>query len=321
MNVLVTGGAGFIGSNFVRHLRTQHPEDRVVVLDALTYAGSLGNLDGIIAGVACTFIRGDVCDHAVLKHVFRTSVDAVVHFAAESHVDRSIAGAAAFVRTNVLGTQALLDAVRAAKVKRFVMISTDEVMGDLGPDDPPFDESSPIHPNSPYAASKAAGEHLALAAHRTHGLDVVVVRPTNNYGPFQFPEKFIPQAIVRAIEGKAIPVYGNGLNVRDWIHVSDCCYAIDLILRSGRSGEVYCVGAEQEMVNYAVAKRVIDLVGRGSIEHVKDRKGHDRRYAVDASKIRRDLVWAPKIPSFVDGLRETVAWYKEHETWWRQART
>lgn len=317
MNILVTGGAGFIGSNFVHHLRREYPEDSVVVLDALTYAGNVVNLDEFTwdmwstGAVVPLLVHGDVCDQVVLDGLFKTKwIDVVVHFAAESHVDRSIAGAVPFVRTNVIGTQVLLDAAREAKVKRILYVSTDEVMGDLGLDDPPFDETSPIRPNSPYAASKAAGEMLALAAHRTHGLDVVVVRPTNNYGPRQHPEKLIPTLIQKAIAGEALPIYGDGSNVRDWLHVGDCCRAVDLVLRGGRAGDVYCVGAGQEMSNLSVAKRVIDFVGSGSIEFVEDRKGHDRRYAVDASKIRA-LGWAPEVLSFVDGLRETMTWYRE----------
>lgn len=318
VKILVTGGAGFIGSNFVRYVRSWHPEDAIVVLDVLTYAGLLANLNGVLnSGDVAHLIRGDVCDRAVLDRAFRLGVDVVVHMAAESHVDRSIQAADVFIRTNVLGTQMLLDASRTAKVKKFLYVSTDEVLGDLGPNDPPFTETSPIRPNSPYAASKASGELLTLAAHRTHGLDVVVVRPTNNYGPRQHIEKMIPNAIVHVLDGKKIPVYGNGSNVRDWLHVSDCCAAIDLVLRKGVPGEVYCVGAGQEMANQAVAQRVIDIVGSGSISFVTDRKGHDRRYAVDAGKIRA-LGWAPKVPSFVDGLQETVKWYKNNETWWRR---
>ena len=314
MRILVTGGAGFIGSNFVRHLRAEHPEDEVTVLDKLTYAGNLANLDGV-SGVE--FIRGDICDREPLRDFLaRHPVDAVVHFCAESHVDRSIHGAEDFVRTNVLGTQVLLDAVREVGVQRFIHVSTDEVMGDLGPEDPPFTEESPIQPRSPYAASKAGGEMLVLAAHRTHGFPVVVVRPSNNYGPFQHIEKFVPTAILRAIAGQEIPVYGDGLNVRDWLYVEDCCRAIDLALRRGSPGEVYCVGSSSEVSNLAVARRVIDLVGGGSIRHVVDRPGHDRRYAVCADKMR-EIGWRPRISSFVEGLRETVRWYLDNEAWWR----
>jgi dTDP-glucose 4,6-dehydratase len=318
--LLVTGGMGFIGSNFIRLLAAERPDWEVWNLDALTYAANpenLADLDG-----RYRFIHADIADPGVVASVFRQGeFDAVVSFAAESHVDRSIESAAPFVRTNVVGTQVLLDAARAAGVKRFVQVSTDEVYGDLGPDDPPFTESTPITPSSPYSASKAGSDHLALAYHRTHGMDVVVTRCSNNYGPYQFPEKLIPLMIVHAIEGRKLPVYGRGENVRDWIHVEDHCRGVLAALERGGAGEVYNFGGASEKKNIEVVKSIMAMIGASEdqIEYVTDRPGHDRRYAIDYSKAAADLGWSPT-RSFDAGLRETVAWYMENRGWWERVR-
>ncbi len=315
MTVLVTGGCGFIGSTFVRMWHERHLEDRIIVLDALTYAGDLRNLDG---PQPFSLVQGDIADVALVRRVFRVyRPDTVVHFAAETHVDRSIADPLAHVRTNVLGTAALVEAAREAKVERFLHVSTDEVYGSLGLHDAPFTEGSPIRPNSPYAASKAAADHLVLAAHRTYGFPAIITRCTNNYGPRQHPEKLIPTAILRALAGQAIPVYGDGKNVRDWIRVEDHCAALEVVLARGALGEVYNIGAEAPLSNLVVARRICDLVGKGSIEHVTDRPGHDFRYAVNTNKLRA-LGWTtPRYASFVEGLRGTVDWYRDNEPWWR----
>jgi dTDP-glucose 4,6-dehydratase len=315
--ILVTGAAGFIGNGFVRLLLRERPQCRVIAYDALTYAGNLENLADCREHDACTFVRGDICDSAALAPLFDGGIDAVVNFAAESHVDRSILGAREFVRTNVTGTQVLLDLARAHEVKRFVQISTDEVYGSLGPTGA-FTEDMPLAPNSPYSASKASADLLALAAHHTFDLPVVITRCSNNYGPYQFPEKLIPLFVTNLIQGETVPLYGDGLNVRDWIHVDDHCSAVLAVLEKGQPGRVYNIGGECELPNIEIAKRLLKLTGRdeSAIRYVTDRPGHDRRYAMDISRIRAELGWQPRV-SFDAGIADTVAWYRDHEPWWR----
>jgi dTDP-glucose 4,6-dehydratase len=321
MRIVVTGGAGFIGSNFVRWVVEHQPKVHVTTLDALTYAGNLANLEGLPPD-RHEFVHGDIRRPDVVDAVLGRGVDAVVHFAAESHVDRSILSAADFVSTNVQGTQNLLDAVRRHGVGRFVHVSTDEVYGSLGPADPPFRETDPLRPNSPYAASKAASDLLVLAAVHTFGLPAVITRCSNNYGPYQFPEKFIPLFITNALEGAWCPLYGDGLNVRDWIHVEDHVRAVWTVLEQGRVGEVYNIGGQEEHTNREVAETVLRLVGRDPslIRPVADRPGHDRRYAMNAGKMAEQLNWRPRI-SFQEGLATTVAWYRTHEEWWRAVKS
>ena len=308
--ILLTGGAGFIGSAFVRMILEDQPDVRIVNYDALTYAGNLGNLAGVDPS-RHTFIKGDICDRDTLLAALPEGCDAIFNFAAESHVDRSIHSADAFLKTNVIGTQVLLDTARAKNVGRFVQISTDEVLGSL-PDgsDEYFTEESALRPNSPYAASKAAAELVVRAAQETHGVDAVITRCGNNYGPRQFPEKLIPLMIVNALEHKPLPVYGDGRNVRDWIYVDDHCRAIRAVYENGRSGETYNIGARNAKENIDVVKAVLDALGKPHdlITFVTDRPGHDRRYAVDPSKIERELGWSAS-GSFEQDLRETVRWY------------
>jgi dTDP-glucose 4,6-dehydratase len=317
-NLLVTGGAGFIGSNFIRYMLSSHPEVKVANLDSLTYAGNLENLRGLESDPRYHFVRGDICERGTVDSVLKQhAIDTVVHFAAESHVDRSIMGATVFVQTNVLGTQALLDASREAGVRLFIHVSTDEVYGSL-PSTGKFSETTPLHPNSPYAASKAASDMLALACHHTYGFPVIVTRCSNNYGPYQFPEKLIPLMIANALENKPLPVYGDGLNVRDWLYVGDHCAAIDAVIRKGLVGEVYNIGGNNEWANIDIVKLLLALLGKPEslISFVKDRPGHDRRYAMDASKIRGDLEWEPA-HTFERGIRETVDWYLKNQSWWK----
>ena len=324
MKLLITGGAGFIGSNLVRYFLGEYEDVDVINLDLLTYAGNLDNLAGLEADPRYHFVRGDICDAALVGDLVR-DVDAVLNLAAESHVDRSIAHDTPFVRTNVNGTHTLLSAALAAPTPpRFVQVSTDEVYGELpwrdpGAHDPAtelFTESTPLAPRSPYSATKASGDLLALAYHRTHGLDVVVTRCSNNYGPYQFPEKLIPLMVSNAMKGEPLPVYGDGLNVRDWIHVGDHCRGLDAALRKGRSGEVYNFGGDAERTNLQIVKAIIERTGAdpGSITFVEDRLGHDRRYAVDATKAEEELSWGPLV-EFEEGLAETIAWYGENEAW------
>jgi len=318
--ILVTGGMGFIGSNFIRHILTAHPAVRGVVnLDKLTYAGNPRNLTDIAGNPRYAFVRGDICDEKVVADVLEAHrVEAIVHFAAESHVDRSIQQADDFVRTNVQGTRVLLEAARTFKVGRFLHISTDEVYGSL-PASGAFTEESPLLPNSPYAASKAGADVLARAYHVTYGLPVIITRTCNNYGPYQFPEKFIPLMIVNALREEPLPIYGDGLYVREWLHVEDHCRALARILAAGQPGEVYNIGSGAERVNLDVAKAILALTGRPEslLRHVKDRLGHDRRYALEWSKVRTELGWTPSIP-FAEGLRQTVAWYQRHVEWWQE---
>jgi dTDP-glucose 4,6-dehydratase len=321
-SVLVTGGAGFIGSNLVRLLRRERPDWTVVNLDKLTYAGNLESLADLKDDPKHVFVRGDLGNAELVAHLFRVySVDSVLNLAAESHVDRSILGPGVFVETNVAGTQVLLEAARQAGVQRFVQVSTDEVYGSLGPQGK-FTELSPLQPSSVYSASKAAADLLALSYEHTFGLDVVVTRCSNNYGPYQFPEKLIPLMIANALEGRKLPVYGDGMQVRDWIHVEDHCRGVLAALEKGARGEVYNFGAENEQANLLTVKSLLKLLGKPEslIEHVKDRPGHDRRYAIDAGKARAQLGWAPRA-GFEQGLAATVAWYVENRPWWERVRS
>jgi dTDP-glucose 4,6-dehydratase len=320
--IFVTGGAGFIGSAFVRLLLEELPDCSVVNFDALTYAGNPDNLKEIGDG-RHRFVRGDICDRAAVDAALEEGTETIVNFAAESHVDRSIHSADDFIRTNVLGTQVLLDAARARGVRRFIQVSTDEVMGSLPErDDAFFTEDSPFEPNSPYSASKAAAEHLCRAAHHTHGLDVVTTRCGNNYGPRQFPEKFLPLMLSNAFADEQIPVYGDGRNVRDWIYVEDHCRAVLAVMRKGSAGEVYNVGARNERRNIEVAESVLEALGkpRTLLKFVKDRPGHDRRYAIDPAKIERELGWRPR-ETWESGLAKTIRWYQENADWVARARS
>ena len=320
MRLFVTGGAGFIGSSFIRMQLAGHTGQQIVNFDKLTYAGNLENLADISDLPNYTFVKGDICDGAAVSEAM-CGADVVVNFAAESHVDRSIESANDFILTNIAGTQTLLDCARAAGVTRFVQISTDEVMGSCNEGEY-FTEASHIRPNSPYAASKAAAEHFVRAAHVTFGLDIVVTRASNNYGPYQFLEKLIPLMISNALEDRELPVYGDGLYIRDWLYVEDCCNAIDLVMRRGKSGEVYNIGSRCEKLNLEVVEAILDLLGkpRTLIKFVKDRRGHDRRYATDPSKIERELGWYPR-KSFEEGILTTVDWYRDNSEWVAHARS
>lgn len=320
--LFITGGAGFIGSAFVRLLLTEDPQCEIINFDALTYAGNLDNLEGV-DGANYRFLRGDITDRAAVFETLSDGVDAIVNFAAESHVDRSIESANEFIRTNILGTQVLLDCARERGVKRFVQISTDEVMGSLDEHDAAFFvEDSPFQPNSPYAASKAAAEHLARAAQHTFGLDVVITRCGNNYGPRQFPEKFLPLMIANAMNDEPVPVYGDGGNVRDWIYVDDHCRAILLILEKAQPGATYNIGARNQRRNIDVAKSVLDQLGKphSLLTFVKDRPGHDRRYAIDPTLIESELGWKPR-ETWESGLNKTIAWYQSNADWVARARS
>jgi len=314
--IFVTGGAGFIGSAFVRMVLEQQPDLSIVNYDALTYAGNLENLAGLDEA-RHTFIKGDICDPEAVLAAVPQDCDAIFNFAAESHVDRSITSADEFLRTNIIGTQVLLDAARAKVVRRFVQVSTDEVMGSLPDDsDEYFTEESPLRPNSPYAASKAAAEFVVRAARETHGVDAVVTRCGNNYGPRQFPEKLIPLMIANAMDEIPLPVYGDGRNVRDWIYVDDHCRAIWLTYEKGRSGEAYNIGARNERENINVVKGILDALGKphSLIKFVTDRLGHDRRYAIDPAKAETELEWRPEM-SWAEGIAKTIAWYRENTLW------
>jgi dTDP-glucose 4,6-dehydratase len=322
MKILVTGGAGFIGSNFILYWLKNHPQDFVVNFDKLTYAGNLENLTSIQDNPNYQFVQGDICDPKVVEEVM-AGVDTVVHFAAESHVDRSITDPASFVRTNVLGTQVLLDAALKNNVKRFHHVSTDEVYGSLNLEDKSiFNERTNYDPRSPYAASKAGSDHLVRAYYHTYNLPITISNCSNNFGPYQFPEKLFPLAITNLLEGKKVPVYGDGLYVRDWLYVEDHCRAIDLILEKGKIGETYCIGGLTEDINnLEVIKKILKLLGKSedSIEYVKDRLGHDRRYALDWSKIKTELGWEPQY-SFDEWLEKTIKWYQENEQWWKNVK-
>ena len=315
MKILVTGGAGFIGSNFIRYFLGTYPESTVVNLDKLTYAGNLDNLSDLQSHPGYQFIRGDICEADCVRDILDQRIDAVVHFAAESHVDRSIADAREFIRTNVQGTCTLLEASRRAKLPRFLHISTDEVYGTLPPGEY-ADEQSRLQPNSPYAASKAASDLLVRSFWQTYRFPALLTRSSNNYGPSQFPEKLIPLMITNALEGKPLPVYGDGLNERDWIFVEDHCRALDRVLHSGRPGETYNIGFGQPLINLNVVRGLLRILHKpeDQIKFVEDRPGHDRRYALDSSKIRRELGWEPTV-TFEEGMLRTVEWYQSHADW------
>ena len=320
MKILVTGGAGFIGSNFIFYMRRKHPDDTLVCLDKLTYAGNLETLSSVMDQPDFRFIRADIADREAVYRIFEAEKpDVVVNFAAESHVDRSIENPAVFLETNVMGTQVVLDACRKYGVQRYHQVSTDEVYGDLPLDRPDlfFTEQTPLHTSSPYSASKASADLLCDAYQRTYGLPITISRCSNNYGPYQFPEKLIPLMIVNALADKPLPVYGEGLNVRDWLYVEDHCAAIDLILEKGKVGQVYNIGGHNEMKNIDIVKRILGLLGKPEslITYVTDRKGHDMRYAIDPSFIHRELGWLPET-RFEDGIQKTVRWYLENRDWW-----
>ncbi len=322
MKLLVTGGAGFIGSNFVLHVLKTVPGAQVINLDALTYAGNLENLAAVKDDKRHEFVKMDIRDReAVARLCADRKPDAVVNFAAESHVDRSIDGPEVFADTNVLGTLSLLEAARKAGTDIFLQVSTDEVYGTLGASGY-FTESSPIQPNSPYAASKAGADQFVRAYHHTHGMDTRITRCSNNYGPYQFPEKLIPLMITNAMQGRALPVYGDGLHVRDWIFVTDHCRAIMAVLENGAAGEVYNIGGAHELPNLEVVRTIVRAAGadQSLIEFVKDRPGHDRRYAIDSSKARKELGWQPAV-GFAEGIERTLAWYRENRTWWERIKS
>lgn len=318
MKVLVTGGAGFIGSNFLHYMLAKYPEYEFINVDNLTYAGNLENLQDVESCSNYQFVHGDITDRNLVNQLVSQGMDIIVNFAAESHVDRSITQPDLFVKTNVLGTQTLLDAAKQYQVQKYVQISTDEVYGSLGPTGL-FTEETPLAPNSPYSASKAAADLLVRAYHETYGLAVNITRCSNNYGPFHFPEKLIPLMVIHALCGKELPVYGDGLNVRDWLHVKDHCAAIDLVIHRGRSGEVYNVGGNNEWTNIDIVKTILKQLGKSEdlIQFVKDRPGHDRRYAIDATKLRSQLGWEPTY-TFESGIVETIEWYLSNQKWWER---
>ncbi len=320
MKLLVTGGAGFIGSNFIHYWLGKYPADKIINLDVLTYAGNLENLKAVEKNKNYEFVKGDICDQKLVNDLV-SGVDLIVHFAAESHVDRSIIKSEDFIRTNVVGTRVLLDAAREKKI-RFHHISTDEVFGELGMNEPPFSEKTPYDPRSPYSASKAAADHLARAYFHTHKLPVTISNCTNNYGPYQFPEKIIPLFITNLLENKKVPIYGEGKNVRDWIHVDDHNRGVELIIQKGRPGETYCLGSNQEISNLDLTKKILKLMNRGEemIAYVQDRPGHDLRYAMDYAKAKTELGWRPVI-NFDDGLKKTIAWYQDNKSWWQKIKS
>ncbi len=320
MTFIVTGGAGFIGSNFVFYMLKNYPNDRVVCLDKLTYAGNLSTLEPVMSNPNFRFVKADICDRDTVNKLFEEEhPDVVVNFAAESHVDRSIEDPGIFLQTNIIGTVTLMDACRKYGIKRYHQVSTDEVYGDLPLDrkDLFFTESTPIHTSSPYSSSKAGADLLVLAYHRTYGLPVTISRCSNNYGPYHFPEKLIPLMIVNALANKPLPVYGEGLNVRDWLYVEDHCKAIDLIIHKGRVGEVYNVGGHNEKQNIEIVKIICKELDKPEslITHVRDRKGHDMRYAIDPTKIHNEMGWFPEI-KFEDGIKKTIQWYLDNRKWW-----
>jgi len=324
MKILVTGGCGFIGSNFIRHILKSNPDDSVINIDKLTYAGNLENLADLSHLSHYDFIRADITEATQMEKLIGRGVDAIVNFAAESHVDRSIEDPSAFMKTNVFGTFVLLEAVRKALPRqriRFVHISTDEVYGSLG-ETGAFTEETPLAPNSPYSASKTAADLLVRAYHRTYGLPALITRCSNNFGPYQFPEKLVPLMISNAIEDKELPIYGDGMHVRDWIYVEDHCRALDIVLHHGKEGEVYNIGGRSEKPNLVVAQTILDRLGKphSLLRFVSDRLGHDRRYAIDFSKIERELGWKPSV-SFEEGIRLTVEWYQAHPEWWEKIKT
>jgi dTDP-glucose 4,6-dehydratase len=322
MKIIVTGGAGFIGSNFVYHMLEKHPDYKIVCLDLLTYAGNLQTLENALKNPKFTFVKGDISDRDTVFDLFeRQKPDVVVNFAAESHVDRSIENPGLFLTTNIIGTQILMDACRKYGIKRFHQVSTDEVYGDLPLDrlDLMFTEDTPIHTSSPYSASKAGADLLVLAYHRTFGLPATISRCSNNYGPYHFPEKLIPLIITRALKDESLPVYGEGLNVRDWLYVTDHCSAIDLIIHKGREGEIYNIGGHNERTNLQVVKSVLKELNKPEslITYVRDRPGHDMRYAINPEKIEKELGWKPTY-NFDEGIRVTVKWFLDNQDWWKK---
>ena len=321
MTIIVTGGAGFIGSNFVFYELKNHPEDRIVCIDKLTYAGNLSTLAPVMEKTNFRFVRMDICDREGIYKLFEEEKpDIVVNFAAESHVDRSIEDPEIFLRTNIIGTSVLMDACRKYGITRYHQVSTDEVYGDLPIDRPDlfFTEETPIHTSSPYSSSKASADLLVLAYHRTYGLPVSISRCSNNYGPYHFPEKLIPLMVINALHDKPLPVYGEGLNVRDWLYVEDHCKAIDLVMRKGRVGEVYNIGGHNEMKNIDIVRLICKELGKPEslITYVTDRKGHDLRYAIDPTKIHNELGWLPET-MFKDGIKKTIRWYLDNQSWWQ----
>jgi len=322
MKLLVTGGAGFIGSNFIRYWTVNHPDDEIFNFDKLTYAGNLENLKDVEKNPKYTFIKGDISNPDKVKKAI-DGVDVIVNFAAESHVDRSILEPAPFVMTNIVGTQVLLDAALKFKIKRFMHISTDEVFGSLKlKDKSKFNERTNYNPTSPYSASKAGSDHLVRSYYFTYGLPINISNCSNNFGPYQFPEKLIPLVITNILEGKKVPVYGDGLYVRDWLYVEDHCRAIDLIIKKGKIGETYCIGGLTEDINnLSVIKKILNILGKDEsvIEYVKDRPGHDRKYSIDWSKIKNELGWSP-LHSFDEWLKKTVEWYLKNEDWWKRVK-
>lgn len=321
MVILITGGAGFIGSNLVHYFCEKHPSYKLIIYDKLTYAGNLENLKQAEGLASYRFVKGDIAVRAMVEPLFDEGLDGVINLAAESHVDRSIEDPDLFVTTNILGTQVLLDLARKYKVPRFLQISTDEVYGSLGPDGY-FTEETPLAPNSPYSASKAAADLLVRAAYHTFGQPVLITRCSNNYGSFQFPEKLIPLMITNALENKQLPVYGDGLNVRDWIHVQDHCRAIDMVFHQGKPGEVYNIGSNNERTNMEIVSSILNELEKPDnlITFVKDRPGHDRRYAINARKIKDSLGWVPEV-DFQIGIRETIEWYQENRVWWENIKS
>jgi dTDP-glucose 4,6-dehydratase len=321
MKILITGGAGFIGSNLLYYLQAKHSDYQLINVDKLTYAGNLENLRGLEGEKGYRFVKADITDRFALEPLFQKGLDGVIHLAAESHVDRSITDPDVFVNTNVLGTQVLLDLARKYQVARYLQVSTDEVYGSLGSTGY-FTEETPLAPNSPYSASKTGADLLVRAAFHTFGQSVLITRCSNNYGPYQFPEKLIPLMISNALEDKPLPVYGDGLNVRDWLHVKDHCRGIDAVFHHGTPGEVYNIGGHNEHSNIEIVKLILKTLGKPEslIQYVKDRPGHDRRYAIDASKIQKELGWEPSI-TFEVGIQETIQWYLEHRSWWERIKS
>ena len=320
MKLIVTGGAGFIGGNFVHYMLQEHPGDQIICLDKLTYAGNLSTLADVMDHPNFQFVKMDICDRDSVYGLFeKEKPDVVINFAAESHVDRSIENPEIFLQTNIIGTSVLMDACRKYGIQRYHQVSTDEVYGDLPLDSPDlfFTEATPIHTSSPYSSSKAGADLLVMAYYRTYGLPVTISRCSNNYGPYHFPEKLIPLMIINALHDRPLPIYGDGLNVRDWLYVEDHCRAIDLIIRKGKVGEVYNVGGHNEMRNIDIVKLICQELGKPEslITHVTDRKGHDRRYAIDPEKIHRELGWLPET-KFADGIKKTIQWYLTHQKWW-----
>ena len=320
MKLLVTGGAGFIGSNFIRYVLGKYPNYEVVNLDLLTYAGNLDNLEGLEENDNYSFVEGDICNKELVNELVQ-GIDIIINFAAETHVDRSVVDSVEFLRTNVMGTHNLLEAAKNNGNIRFHHISTDEVYGHLGTDDEPFDENTPYSPRSPYSASKAAADHLVMSYYHTHNLPVTISNCSNNYGPYQFPEKLHALFITNLMEDKKVPLYGDGLNIRDWLYVEDHCRAVDMIIHSKKIGETFCIGGNCEKTNLEIVRMILQLLGKDEsmIEYVADRLGHDRRYAIDFSKIKNELGWESQT-GFEEGMKKTVNWYKENEKWWKKCK-